>query len=76
METFNIDTIIFVGFLIVNIVLGLTSSKGIKTIKEYAVGNRRFSTGTIVATTVATWICGETFFFQLLLKHINMDYIF
>ena len=62
METFNIDTIIFVGFLIVNIVLGLTSSKGIKTIKEYAVGNRRFSTGTIVATTVATWICGETFF--------------
>jgi Na+/proline symporter/signal transduction histidine kinase len=61
METFNIDTIIFVGFLIVNIVLGLTSSRGIKTIKEYAIGNRNFSTATIAATIVATWIGGGFF---------------
>ena len=64
METFNIDTIIFVGFLIINIVLGLTSSRGIKTIREYAVGNRNFSTATIAATIVATWITGEVFFYN------------
>ncbi len=58
---FDIDTMIFLGFLIVNIMLGLSSSKGIKTIKEYAIGNRDFSTATIVATIVATWISGEFF---------------
>ena len=30
-DIFNVDTIIFVGFLIVNIVLGLTSSRGNKS---------------------------------------------
>ena len=58
----SIDTIIFLGFLVVNIVLGLTSSRGIKTIKEYAIGNRNFSTATIAATLVATWISGEFFY--------------
>ncbi len=58
---FDIDTMIFLGFLIVNIMLGLSSSKGIKTIEEYAIGNRDFSTATIVATLVATWISGEFF---------------
>jgi Na+/proline symporter/signal transduction histidine kinase len=58
----SIDTIIFSGFLVANIVLGLISSKGVKTIKEYAVGNGNFSTATIVATIVATWISGSYFF--------------
>lgn len=58
----SIDTIIFLGFLVVNIVLGLTSSRGIKTIKEYAIGDRNFSTTTIVATIVATWVSGEFFY--------------
>ena len=58
----SVDTIIFLGFLVVNIVLGLTSSRGIKTIREYAVGNRNFSTATIAATIVATWVSGEFFF--------------
>ena len=58
----NIDSILFVSFLIINIWFGLRSSSGIKNIKEYAIGDGKFSTGTIVATTVATWICGETFF--------------
>ena len=58
----SVDTIIFLGFLVVNIVLGLTSSRGIKTIREYAIGDRNFSTATIAATIVATWITGEVFF--------------
>ena len=59
---FNIDSAIFIGFLVANIVLGLASSRGIKTIKEYAIGDRNFSTATIAATIVATWISGEFFY--------------
>ena len=59
---FNIDTLIFVGFLAINIVLGLTSSRGVKTISEFAVGDRNFSTATIAATIIATWVSGDFFF--------------
>ncbi len=58
----NIDMSIFVGFLAVNLAIGLFYSRGIKNIREYAIGNRDFSTGTIVATLVATWISGSMFF--------------
>ena len=60
--SYNIDNIIFILFLVANIALGLFSSRGVKTIKEYAIGNRNFSTATIAATIVATWISGEFFF--------------
>ena len=33
-------------------------SRGIKNIKQYAIGNRGFSTGAISATIAATWIGG------------------
>ena len=56
-----IDVAIFIGFLIANFILGLTSSRGIKNIKEYAIGNRNFSTATIAATIVATWLSGASF---------------
>ena len=39
METFNIDIIIFVGFLAVNLFFGLYSSRGIKNIKEYVLNS-------------------------------------
>ena len=67
---FNIDTVIFIGFLVINLIFGLFSSRGIKNIKEYAVGNRNFSTATIAATIIATWI-GSGFFtaqYQKLIK--------
>ena len=60
--SYNIDNIIFIAFLVANIALGLFSSRGVKTIKEYAIGNRNFSTATIAATVVATWIGGSFFF--------------
>ncbi len=59
--TFDIDIAIFVLFLIVTLIVGLYYSQGIKTIKEYAVGDRNFSTPTLAATIVATWICGGFF---------------
>ncbi len=49
---FDIDSGIFIGFLVATIILGLASSSGIKNIKEYAIGNRNFSTATIAATTL------------------------
>jgi len=59
---FSVDSFIFIGFLIANVVFGLTSSHGVKSIREYAVGNRNFSTATLVATIVATWVSGEFFY--------------
>lgn len=58
---FNIDSAIFIGFLSITLILGLISSSGIKNIKEYAIGSRNFSTATISATIVATWIGGGFF---------------
>ena len=60
--TFDLDSLIIIGFLIANLLLGLSSSRGIRNIKEYAVGDRNFSTATIVATIVATWVSGEFFY--------------
>ncbi|MCP5362972.1 MAG: ATP-binding protein [Rickettsiaceae bacterium] len=59
---FDINSGIFIGFLIANLLLGLSSSRGITSVKEYAVGDRNFSTATIVATIVATWVSGEFFY--------------
>ena len=68
---FDIDSGIFIGFLLATIILGLASSRGIRNIKEYAVGNRNFSTATIAATLVATWIGGEDFFSHLAESYNN-----
>ena len=60
--SYNVDSIIFISFLVVNVTLGLLSSRGVSGIRDYALGNRNFSTVTIAATIVATWISGEFFF--------------
>ncbi|MCC8461074.1 MAG: sodium:solute symporter family protein [Candidatus Megaira endosymbiont of Carteria cerasiformis] len=67
----NVDHIIFFAFLILNIILGLKSSKGITSITQYAIGDRNFSTGAIVATIVSTWI-GGGFFFLLSLQKLTL----
>lgn len=58
----DISSVIFISFLIATLILGLASSRGVSSIKEYAIGNRNFSTATIVATIVATWISGGFFY--------------
>ena len=57
----NIDSAIFIGFLVVNLSVGLWYSRGVTSIREYAIGNRNFSTSTLAATVVATWISGSFF---------------
>lgn len=57
----NIDILIFASFLAINLIVGFADIKNIKNIREYAIGKRNFSTGTIVATLIATWIGTSTF---------------
>lgn len=59
--TLNIDSTIFIVFIALTIVIGLFSSYGIKTMREYAIGDKKFSTATIAATIVATWAGGNYF---------------
>ena len=61
----NVDILIFIAFLIVNLGIGLYFGRGVKTIKDYALGGRKFSTGTLVSTIIATWIGGDYLFITL-----------
>jgi Na+/proline symporter/signal transduction histidine kinase len=65
--TFDIDIAIVVTFLILTLAVGLGHGKKVKTIQDYALGGRDFSTGALVATIVATWI-GGGFFFTVMSK--------
>ncbi|MDX1924538.1 MAG: ATP-binding protein [Rickettsiaceae bacterium] len=67
----NIDSGLFIGFLVANLALGLWASRDIKTIKEYAIGDRNFNTSTLVATIVATWVSGSFFFNRLTETYSN-----
>lgn len=57
----NIDIAIVIGFLILTLVVGLGHGQKVKTIKDYALGDRNFSTAALVATIVATWVSGSGF---------------
>lgn len=58
---FDVDFSIVVGFLLLNLGVGLYYGRGVKTINDFALGGRNFSTVTMVATIVATWISGSIF---------------
>jgi Na+/proline symporter/signal transduction histidine kinase len=57
----DIDVAIVVGFLLLNLGVGLYYGQGVKTIREYALGGRNFTTATLTATIIATWIGGDNF---------------
>jgi Na+/proline symporter len=57
----SLDVIIFLIFLIINLSAGLFYSRGVTSIQQYAVGDRNFSTNTIVATIVASLLGGGFF---------------
>ena len=40
----NIDVAIIVGFFVVTLIVGLSHGQRIKNIRDYALGNRNFST--------------------------------
>ncbi len=63
----SVDHLIFFSFLIINIIFGLRSSRGITTLSQYSLGDRNFTTATLISTLVSTWICGE-FFYSILIE--------
>lgn len=72
---FNIDSTIFVAFLIINLTLGLFASRGVNTIRDFAVGDKTFSTATLIFTIVSIWVSGE-FFFTIVAESYKEGLIF
>ena len=66
-----IDIGIFVVFLIANLVVGLSYGRGLKSMRDYSIGNKDFSTATLTATIVVSWIGGGDIFYML--KHTYTD---
>ena len=62
---FDIDFFIVVGFLLLTLLVGINYGKKVRTIKDYALGGRNFSTVALVATIVATQASGSGFFTTL-----------
>ncbi len=61
----DIDTILVFLFLATNLAIGLWYGKGVKSIQDYALGGRKFSTAALTATVIATWISGSAFSFGI-----------
>ncbi|MHB9148178.1 MAG: sodium:solute symporter family transporter, partial [Candidatus Amoebophilus sp.] len=57
-----IDTTIFIVFLLFNLVIGILYRGKKQSFKEYAIGNKNFSTAALTATIVASWASGSMFF--------------
>jgi Na+/proline symporter len=62
---YSIDIGILVVFLVANLVLGLRYGRSVKTLRDYALGGKNFSTSVLVATIVATWMSGSGLFINL-----------
>lgn len=56
------DVVIFVAFLLINVVVGWKYRGKSQSFREYAVGDKKFSTATLTATIVATWTGGNILF--------------
>ena len=54
-----IDVTIIITYLLFITILGLLQTKKIKTIEQYTVGDRNFSTFAIIATMFATYISAQ-----------------
>lgn len=61
----NLDIAIFIVFLALNLIVGLSYGRQVKTIQDYALGGRNFSTAALVSTIVATMASGSGFFILL-----------
>ena len=54
MNYFSTDYLIVYAFLLITLVIGLRAGRGIKDIREYAIGNRSFGTVALALTFLAT----------------------
>jgi Na+/proline symporter len=65
MPKISTDIILFATFLAINLIIGLLAGRRVKTIRDYSIGNKDFSTATITSTIVATWIGGGFMFYAM-----------
>ena len=68
---FNIDVAIVVIFLIVTLGVGLYHGRNVKNIRDYALGGRNFSTATLSATIIATWMSGSDFIVLMTYSYLD-----
>jgi len=61
----SVDAFIVAGYLALTLYIGLGHGSKIKTIKDYALGGRNFSTTALVSTITATYASGSGFFTNL-----------
>ena len=59
------DLLILIGFLLLNVIVGFRYRGKSKSFREYAIGDKKFSTATLTATVVATWVSGSALFICL-----------
>ncbi|MBX9890562.1 MAG: sodium:solute symporter family protein, partial [Amoebophilaceae bacterium] len=62
MHYLTIDHLIVYASLLLTLIVGLRAGRGIKTIREYAVGNKMFGTASLVFTYMATNLAGSVMF--------------
>ena len=67
----SVDLILLIAFLSINLIIGLRAARQVKTVRDFAIGKKDFSTSTVTATIVATWISGAFIFFGL--EHIYTE---
>lgn len=60
-----IDIGIFVVFLLITLIVGLSYGRQAKTIQDYALGGKNFSTLTLTATIIATWFGGGFLYYGM-----------
>lgn len=72
--SFNIDVIMVVAFLVTTLIVGMVHGRGVRTIEDYALGGRNFSTATLSSTLIATWIGGG--FFAISVSQTYQDGLF
>jgi Na+/proline symporter len=61
----SVDVVLFSIFLGTNLIVGLLAGRRVKTLREYSIGNKNFSTAALTSTIVATWISGSFMTFKL-----------
>ena len=70
-QAINADNIIVLLFLTAIFAIGLWYSRGVRTVEQYAVGDKKFSTWVITLTIVATFLSSSTFDWALKNMYLN-----
>ena len=58
----NLDIGIIIGYFAITIIIGYFFGRNVKTMRDYAIGSRNFTTTILVGTIFATWIDSESTF--------------